>query len=204
PESVIESMESAEVPAETDYYKLDIEERELLKVLIKFGQVKIITDAEDEASNLHELEITLSEFILMELWRDDIVFENETHKAVLDEFVHELSNYKIPDVEHFKNHQNAVISQFTINQVINNYVLSPGWFNKFGILVQDEIHNVKRSSEKILFSLKSRILQKYKQNVLDRMRLSPESEHTDLQLEMMKLDALLKRVGALLGRVVIR
>lgn len=187
-----------------EFFKFEIEEKDLLKILINFGGLKIITDAEDEFSNHHEIEITLSEFILMELWRDDISFENPIHKLVLDEFIHELSNYRIPEISHFKNNANLEISQFTINNVISKYQLSPGWFKRFNILVADEVHTVKRNSERILFSLKSRILQKYKREVLDNIKTSPENVHETLQMEIIKLDNLIKRVNSLLGRIVIR
>jgi DNA primase len=209
-----EAMQEAIAPAEShepiedekekpEAFRFDAEERELLKLLITFGNLVVITDAEDDESNRHEIEITLAEFILMELWRDEIVFENPIHQMVLDEYVHELSNHRLPATEHFLNHENPVIQGFTINHAISAHQLSPHWEKRFGIEVPKEAAEAKKNSEKILFSLKARILQSYKKEK-DELLKSGDDDKLVLLREINTLNTLISRVSKLLGRIVIR
>lgn len=198
-----EQIQIEETPQE-DVFKFEREERELLKLILNYGGLLVITDAEDKDSNTHEVEITLAEFVFMELKRDEIKFENPIHQTVLDEYIHELSEHRIPSVQHFLLHQNPIISTFAINNAVANHQLSEHWEKRFGILVPDEIQEAKKNAEKILFSLKARILQSYKKEKDEQLRTSSPEEVENILIEIKKLNALIERVSKLLGRVVIR
>lgn len=185
-----------------DVFTLEAEERELLKLMLNFGNLMVLTHAEDEDSNKHELEITLAEFILMELLRDEIGFEDPVHQTVLDEYILELSNHRLPGLNHFLNHANPLISGFVVNNVITDHQLSPNWEKRFGILVPKEIDEAKKNSEKALFSLKARILQSYKRKKDEELKDSSSDE--EVLGEILRLQHLISRVSKLLGRVVIR
>ena len=197
-------IEGEEMPTEENLFKFEIEERDLLKLILNFGKLEILTDAEDEDSNNHEIVITLSEFILMELWRDEITFENPVHQAVLDDYIHELSNHRLPDLQHFLMNPDPVISGFVINNVINNYQLSPQWKKRFGIEVPKEEFEAKRNAEKILFSLKTRVLNSYKKQKAELLKTVSEDDFEPLLKEILELNFLVGRVSKLLGRIVIR
>lgn len=204
PDSPAEEEPAAPAEEAEAGFRFDAEERELLKLMLRFGNVVVVTDAEDEDSNRHEIEITLAEFILMELWRDEIAFENPIHQSVLDEYIHELSNHRLPPLEHFTHHQNPVISTFTINEAIDIHTLSPGWEKKYGIQVPSQILEAKRNAEKVLFGLKARILQEYRKEKIESLKVAGEDKETEVQRELMKLSNLIGRVNKLLGRIVIR
>jgi hypothetical protein len=97
-----------------------------------------------------------------------------------------------------------VISGFVINNVINNYQLSPQWKKRFGIEVPKEELEAKRNAEKILFSLKARILQSYKKQKDELLKAAAEAESDELLKEILDLNFLIGRVSKLLGRIVIR
>lgn len=188
-----------------EIFKFEIEERDLLKLILNYGNLMVVTDAEDENSNKHEIEITLSEFILMELWRDEISFENPIHKAVLDEYTHEMSAHRLPDLQFFLMHPNPIISGFAVNNAINSYQLSPHWEKRYGIMIPSEVSEAKRNAEKILFSLKARILHLYKKEKEEALKQElNDEEQTGTIEEIKKLIYLIGRVSKLLGRVVIR
>ena len=197
-----EELAALEEAPQRDIFSLEAEERELLKLMLHFGNLLVVTDAEDEDSNKHELEITLAEFILMELLRDDIGFEDPVHQTVMDEYISELSNHRLPNLQHFLQHQNPVISGFVVNNVISDHQLSPNWEKRFGILVPKEIDDAKKNSEKALFSLKARILQSYKRKKDEELKATQSDE--DVLREILHLQSLISRVSKLLGRVVIR
>lgn len=197
-----EDLAALQEAPQKDIFSLEAEERELLKLMLNYGNLLVVTDAEDEDSNKHELEISLAEFILMELLRDDIGFEDPVHQTVLDEYITELSNHRLPGLNHFLNHPNPVISGFVVNNVISDHQLSPNWEKRFGIYIPKEIDEAKKNSEKALFSLKARILLSYKRKKDEELKTTQTTE--DVLREILHLQSLISRVSKLLGRVVIR
>jgi DNA primase len=208
------SVESYAEPKEEDYLfeekteekeliKFDAEEKSLLRLLLKYGSLIVTTQAEDEFDKQHELEITLGEFIIFELWRDQIGYENPLYREVLDEYISELSKQHLPDVKHFLNSPNPVISSFVINHVMDKHEISPNWKN-FGVIIPREIDLAKKDAEKTLFSFKSRKLSFFISEKQERLKTAEYEEVISLLEEIKHLDSLKGRVNKLLGREVIK
>lgn len=188
---------------EKEILSFDSEERELLRIMLTHGKVLIEIDAEDHEQETHNLEITLAEYILFELWRDEISFENPIHQTVLDEYVHELSNQRLPDIQHFLMSQNPLISSFVVNYVINNYELSAKW-GHLGVEVPQEITNIKKGTQHLLFSLKEKKLNAYIHDKQEILKTATEADTENIMKEIMHLIVLKSRVNKLLGRIVVK
>ncbi len=67
-----------------------------------------------------------------------------------------------------------------------------------------EEYEAKRHAEKVLFSLKARILQSYKHDKDEQLKTAVEEEVENILREILQLKFLIGRVSGLLGRVVIR
>src|SRR5690606_38516960 len=98
-------------------HSFDAEEEKLLILLLKFGGLLITTEAEDEKNVAHELQITLGEYIIFELWRDNISFENPLYRTVLDEYIRHLREQRLPELKDFQHSPDPVISGFVFNNV---------------------------------------------------------------------------------------
>jgi DNA primase len=194
--------EFTDTPEKEDL-SFDSEEKELLRIMLTHGKVLIEIDAEDEEREAHNLEITLSEYILFELWRDEISFENPIHQTVLDEYIHEISNQRLPDLQHFLMSPNPLISSFVVNHVINNYELSIKW-GHFGVEVPQEITNIKKGTQHLLFSLKEKKLNAYIHEKQELLKTATEEETEGIMKEIMHLSILKSRVNKLLGRIVVK
>ena len=189
---------------ENTILKFDSEEKELLRIMLLHGNilVKIDTETENEVAD-DDLEITISEFILYELWRDQISFENPIHQVILDEYILELSHDRIPTIQHFSMSQNPIISSFVINNIINNYELSNKW-EKLGVYISEEINDIKKSTENLLFSLKEKKINSFINQKQDLLKLTNPEETEHIIKEIIQLIDLKKRVNKLLGRIVIK
>ena len=189
---------------ENTILKFDSEEKELLRIMLLHGNilVKIDTETENEVAD-DDLEITISEFILYELWRDQISFENPIHQVILDEYILELSHDRIPTIQHFSMSQNPIISSFVINNIINNYELSNKW-EKLGVYISEEINDIKKSTENLLFSLKEKKINSFINQKQDLLKLTNPEETEHIIKEIIQLIELKKRVNKLLGRIVIK
>lgn len=188
---------------EKEILSFDSEERELLRIMLTYGKILITIDAEDEEMETHDLEITIAEYILFELWRDEIGFENPIHQTVLDEYVHEVSNHRLPDLQYFLSSQNPLISSFVINHVIANHELSSKWGN-FGVRVVPEITNIKKGTQHLLFSLKEKKLNAYIREKQELLKTAVEVDMVPIMKEIQHLTSLKSRVNKLLGRIVVK
>ena len=171
--------------------------------MLTHGKVLVEMGAEDDDSNEHSLEVTVTEFIVFELWHDQMSFENPIHQEVLDEFIHELSNSRVPDLQHFSMSPNPLISSFVINNVLNNYELSAKWKN-FGVEVPDEVMNLKRGTQHLLYSLKEKKLNSYILEKQELLKNASEEDSVEIMKEIMHLTHLKSRVNKLLGRIVVK
>ena len=211
-DSVLDENSQTEILNQTNFQetnentilKFDSEEKELLRIMLLHGNilVKIDTENENEVA-ADDLEITISEFILYELWRDQISFENPIHQVILDEYILELSHDRIPTIQYFSMSQNPIISSFVINNIINNYELSNKW-ETLGVYISEEINDIKKSTENLLFSLKEKKINSFINQKQDLLKLTSPEETENIIKEIIQLIELKKRVNKLLGRIVIK
>ena len=211
-DSVLDENSQTEILNQTNFQetnentvlKFDSEEKELLRIMLLHGNILVKIDAETENEvAADDLEITISEFILYELWRDQISFENPIHQVILDEYILELSHDRIPTIQHFSMSQNPIISSFVINNIINNYELSNKW-EKLGVYISEEINDIKKSTENLLCSLKEKKINSFINQKQDLLKLTNPEETENIIKEIIQLIDLKKRVNKLLGRIVIK
>ncbi len=211
-DSVLDENSQTEILNQTNFQetnentvlKFDSEEKELLRIMLLHGNILVKIDAETENEvAADDLEITISEFILYELWRDQISLENPIHQVILDEYILELSHDRIPTIQHFSMSQNPIISSFVINNIINNYELSNKW-EKLGVYISEEINDIKKSTENLLFSLKEKKINSFINQKQDLLKLTNPEETEHIIKEIIQLIDLKKRVNKLLGRIVIK
>jgi hypothetical protein len=87
--------------------------------------------------------------------------------------------------------------------VIVNHELSSKWSN-FGVHVTEEIANIKKGSQHLLFSLKEKKLNGF---IREKQELLKSASEEDIQLimkEILHLTTLKSRVNKLLGRIVVK
>lgn len=181
----------------------DSEEKELLRIMLNHGNVLIEVDEEGESEEKQTYELTVSEFIVFELYRNGIVFENPIHQTVLDEYIQEMSNYKLPTLLHFQNSSNPIISGFVINNILSPYELSQQW-KRFGVEVINEVSVIKKATQHLLYSLMEKKLRAYITNKQDQLKANEEIKEQELLKDITHLVMLKSRVNKLLGRIVVR
>lgn len=201
PDEPIPDFPPDEVVKQEEFLRYDADERELLRLLLNYGNVLLTIEAEDEDFVKYDFEMTAAEHILFELWRDSITFENPIHQLVLDEYESLLEQERIPEVNYFAQHPNPAISNFVINSIFNNYELSKKW-TAFGVYVNNEVWQLKKSIQHVLYSYKESKLHNI---ILERQEqlktVSPEEEEKVLK-DLVTLTEHKRRVNRLLGRII--
>lgn len=170
---------------------------------MQYGNVVIDVEAEDSDSVQKSIPLSVCEFIIFELWRDNLQFINPLYQSVLDECQHYLEKGNIPSVQTFLNHENPIISNFALTIASFSEVVSPGW-EKFGVDVPLEIHALKKGIDHRLFSLKARRLNSIILSTKEQLKTLDPFENTDVFETIKKLETQKMRVNKILGITVIK
>lgn len=182
---------------------LDSEEKELLRMMMQYGNVLVEVEAEDTDNAQQSFQLTVCEFVIFELWRDNLQFINPVYQMVLDEFQHELESGVIPTMQTFTHHANPAVSQVAIDIASFSDIVSYKW-EKFGVNVPQEIHQIKKGIEHQLFSLKEKRLNQIIKDAKELVKTADPFEHKHVYEFVIMLENQKKRVNKILGRTIIR
>ena len=127
------------------------EERELLKLLIKYGLNKIFEVDNPETGETDT--VYVAGYILSELEADQMESVNPVIKAVFDEYGLHYDDENFDAIKHFVNHPNNEISQLVSDILSEKNRLSLYWRKK-GSFIEEE--------HEILYQLVPKVLQEYK------------------------------------------
>ena len=171
--------------------------------MILYGNVIIKVPAEDEAGVLGELEVALAEYILFDLSLNEVGFENPIHQTVLDEYVSEILKDRFPDVSHFANSPDPLISSFAITYVLKEEEISTRWAIH-GIFITKEVHLLSKSILHLLLSFKEKRLMKHINEMFEKLKNTSEEDAMPLLEELRRLTVLKRTINKKLGRIVIK
>jgi DNA primase len=131
--------------------ELMVEEIEFLRFLLKYWKYPLF---EQEAEKQGETElISVGEFMIHELEKDDLVSENETFKTVFHEIKLNLYNSEFNPWKHFVNHSDNLVSQLVTELLSEKHTESKLW-TRGGAFTE--------KAEEILDLLTPRIIYEYK------------------------------------------
>jgi DNA primase len=187
----------------TEALKLHHEESELLRLMMNYGNIVVGVEHKDLNNETYIQPLTIDEYVVFELLRDEIEFEDPINQLILDEFKHELQNHRLPLLNYFIQHPNPAISTFAINNAQINYSLSDKW-GKFGVLVTDEKNEVKKSAEHVLYSLKDKRLNKHIMEMKESLKTLAFEDVLKVQERIMYLEQEKKNLNKILGRIIIK
>ncbi len=136
--------------------KFDKEERNILQLLIRYGN--IILYYSDEAKTLG---VTVATYTFDELERDELGFFNPLHQLVLDEYKMHCNDETFNPERFFLYHPNPQISQLTADLVTEKYTLSK---------VHSKVKKVETDLERLI-ELVPRVIFEFKNSlILDLIR----------------------------------
>ncbi len=179
------------------------QERKIIELLINYGNKNIMVDSEDEEGNVIQVESSIAHLIIAELQHDNIVLENILYNNIYNEFIQHLEKNNIPDNKYFLNHEDNAISLLTIDLISSPYALA-NW-ERHSIYTNMEDDDLKKSSLKAVYTLKSRRLEMMVHDVEKRMKESTsDDEVIQLQQTKYQLDKAKISLNAFLGRIVVK
>lgn len=180
-------------------------EKNICRVMIMYGNQLLDVEVYNSEGDLVTMQISVAEFILFELFHDELNFINPINQLLLDEFIHQMREDVIPGESFFLMNTNPAISQLAIQLTQEDHQLSENWAAKHGVHTEHEAHDIKKMVERILYVYKDKRLQDMIFELKESLRDNANDDDVFITLsEIRKFESFKARVNKLLGRVIVK
>ncbi|MDR1860271.1 MAG: DNA primase [Bacteroidales bacterium] len=194
------SLPVAPAPSHAQNYQT--EEREIIRILLKYFHHHLLTIEGDSPDEV--VEVTVGDFVIDEIVNDELYSDNETVNTMFDIFSENRGNKAFNSALFFVHFPDPQISSFASDLLAEKYVASERW-HKNGSFLESE--------EEILDTIVPKIVNEYKAAKIKKMlaELEEEIAKTDdmeqilsLMADCMRLKDVEKQLSLLLGNRQIR
>lgn len=195
PKPIAPADDTEIIPVKTVSVTEDTQEREIVRLLIAYGNKMIDWDG---IANTY-----IGPFMIAEL--SDVEFENPESKNVVGIYQQELEKGVLPDEPFFIHHPDRSVADLAVSMVSTPYVLSENWYGKHKILVSDEQDNMKATILGAIFHLKKRKVDQILEGIRRELQKTTSNDDVDILLNkyqhMKKVE---KSISDFLGSVILK
>ncbi len=196
-----------EKKVEIDVFDTSYQEKDVIRLLLNYGQDEILFEQNDENSKPIQIPVKVSKFIINDLEVDNIKFKNENYQKIYEEYVKLVEEENVYDSKYFTYNINKGISKNSINLLTSPYELDD-WENKKNIIVVTEKQKLKIAILGALLSLKGKIIEQLITENQQKLKQAELEERYEEIPEMLKrqqdLKTISKDINKQLGRVITR
>lgn len=177
------------------------QERELVRLLMMYGNKDITLDDVDENGNPVLYKISVASFIIDDLKNDDLLFKNEIHNIIFNIFDKALDEDDIPDEHYFVSHEDTRIAELAANLLSTPYKLD-NWSDKeINVKVEEDV--LQKSVVTSLLRFKDMIIDDKRNDLIKELM---ETHDVDDQMILLakkkRLDDLRIKINRELGIVI--
>ena len=161
-------------------YRLDSQEKDVIRILVKYANQLIYFDELNEDGEKIEISQRVGDFILSELEADQLLPENPAYLKLYQFFL-SRSQEEYPEDPELLNHPDEVISTTVIDLTTDKHILSELWKNHHQIFITMESDLLKKGVMDAMYTFKLRhvvLMKKALDDELGRIS-SDEAERMD-------------------------
>ena len=189
--------ENVEDQLPAGYYQ----ERELVKLLLMYGQELIVDEREDENGEKVYEQVTVAQMIVDDLKMDGFTFTNVVNRKIFDLFDQALDEGRIPNDQFFISHEDETIAQLAADLLSTPYKLDQ--WDKYGIFVKREENMLRATVLSSLFRYKDLIIEERRKAIEEALKNEEELDNQLILLKQKKdLDDIRKQINKELGIVI--
>ncbi len=197
----IAQVQQEKIPAEEKELSGYYQEKELVKILILFGNHILKQNMIDDEGFPVTIEETVAQYIVEDLQSDNIVFESPTHQKILEIFAKAVEQGEVPSDRFFITHPEPDVAMLSIDLIASPYELHD-WERK-QILVKEEYSSLQKIITGNLLRYKDKIVDKHIMEVVERLKDESDPDNQLVLLaEKKRLDQVRKQINDLLGIVI--
>ena len=161
--------------------KLDAYEKNIIKLIIRFGEQPACT-VEDEEGNPQPLSVC--EYLNHELAVDDLHFENQTFRQIQEESMEHIHDEGFDCKKHFINHPDQEISRLAAELSSDEYQLSK--YHGKTKKVVDDSERLLQLSKQLLIEYKCALMDIEAKSTLSKIQEASKDGNNELTFELMK------------------
>ncbi|MBQ2852325.1 MAG: DNA primase [Bacteroidales bacterium] len=177
------------------------QERELVRLLMMYGNKDITIDDVDENGNPVLYKISVASFIIDDLKNDDLLFKNEIHNIIFSIFDKALDEDDIPDEHYFVSHEDTRIAELAANLLSTPYKLDNWSEKEINVKVEEDV--LQKSVVTSLLRFKDMIIDDKRNDLIKELM---ETHDVDDQMILLakkkRLDDLRIKINRELGIVI--
>ncbi|SDK76046.1 DNA primase [Catalinimonas alkaloidigena] len=197
PESFLPTeTREASTPHNTLQYEVESGERELLRLLMGWGNV-LFEDGYPAGDHLLEM-------------LADADFTHPVHQKIRQEYAELRNQTQVPDAAFYTQHSDGEIQKLAIHLLVRKEELSDGWWERFKIAIPSETEpkTLLHLMETSVLRYKTSVIRFMTHDVNEKILEAQKSGDVDTELQLMSMHIELKKVERALatsrGNVVIR
>lgn len=177
------------------------QERELVRLLMMYGNKDITIDDVDENGNTVLYKISVASFIIDDLKNDDLLFKNEIHNIIFNIFDKALDEDDIPNEHYFVSHEDTRIAELAANLLSTPYKLDNWSEKEINVKVEEDV--LQKSVVTSLLRFKDMIIDDKRNDLIKELM---ETHDVDDQMILLakkkRLDDLRIKINRELGVVI--
>lgn len=173
----------------------ELEEKEILRILLKCGNLKIF-DYEHEVSG-EWISESVATYILSELYIDNMVSVNPVIHNILEEYRIHLEDPEFDAMRFFTVHSNPGISQYASDIISERHPLSPFWERR-GSHIEKEEDLLQVVVPKLVREYKLRVVSAMMGQIENRMKIADAAKDYDLSMDLQVSHQKLKEIEKIL------
>lgn len=158
-----------------ELHKNDIQEADLIRVLLSYGDKPY---SEDYA--------TVASFILYEIAAEEIEIEHPIAARIITDIHEQLANNAL-NLTYFTRHDDPLVTAYVADVMSYDLEISPNWAKKYDVFIDPIGYNFKEDVNSAMLRLKVKHverLMKQNQQELDNLEKVNDQEQVDLHLQV--------------------
>ncbi|HOH99864.1 MAG TPA: DNA primase [Bacteroidales bacterium] len=181
-----------------------VREKDIIRILLNHGARDFILELPVDDEKTERIAVNTATYIVHQILNEELGFEDEGCRMILDEYIAALSRESIPGLDHFLQHRDMRIARLAIDLISSPYFLSQNW-HRYRIVVPTEEENLR---DLVLIAVNALKLQHIEKKLLAlQSALRDHEDVEDALLLLHDLNELSRKkvaISEILGRVVSR
>ncbi|ASS49554.1 MAG: DNA primase [Candidatus Fluviicola riflensis] len=182
-----------------------IEEYDLLRILVKYGQFAMETEHLNEHGIPQPVEVSVAELICHELDKDQLFFAYPLFNKIHGLITEGLTQKTLYKTSYWLKNGDQEIVQFVTGIETEEHEISPLWLSKYSVDTNREIDKLKDAVMGAIYAFKSRAIQNRIGDIRKELE-TVESENmeriNDLISEQIILERVKQSIAVKLGRII--
>ncbi|HTB07644.1 MAG TPA: DNA primase [Bacteroidia bacterium] len=130
------------------------QERELISVLMKYGDVEATFIGEGEPDEEPpKIKMKIAEFIIENMKEDDFVFENPVYRKIYEDYTARYEKGEPVTEDYFLKHEDTEINQMAVSVFMDTHILAD--WDRRDIGTKSEKDDLAKTTEKAVYGLKA-------------------------------------------------